>query len=104
MPEHQSFVSILISLKGELVATLAVVFGGIAHALDQVRRYSWKGWVVFLSDIFVSIFIGYFFFQVAVLFNPSYGLLAAMFGTFTGTHGFNAIKEAVFSALRSIIK
>jgi len=104
MPEHQSLLSILFTLKSEIVTTLAVFFGGIAHALDQVRRFSWKGWIIFTSDVFVSVFIGYFFFQVAVLFNPSYGLLAAMFGTFTGTHGFNAIKDAIFSALRSIIK
>ena len=104
MPEHQPLLTILMSIKTELITTLAVFFGGIAHALDQVRRYSWKGWVVFMSDAFVSMFVGYFFYEVAMVFSPSYGLLAAMFGTFTGTHGFNAIKEAVFSALRSIIK
>lgn len=104
MPEHSSFIGFLVAFKAEIIATLAVITGGIAHALDQIRRFSWKGWIVFFSDAFVSMFIGYFFYQLATLFSPDYALIAAMFGTFTGTHGFNAIKDAVLSALRSLIK
>ena len=104
MPEHSPFLGLLIAFKAEIIPTIAVVVGGIAHALDQIRRFSWKGWIVFCSDAFISMFIGYFFYQLAVLFSPDYALIAAMFGTFTGTHGFNAIKDAVLSALRTLIK
>lgn len=100
----ESLTGIIFAFKTQLIAILVVIFGGLAHATEQVRKYGWKGTAVFLSDAFVAMFVGLVFYQMAVTFKPEWALLAAMFGTFSGTHGFNAIKDILLGALKNIVK
>jgi len=90
--------------KNYVIATGVAIAGGIAHAIEQVRHAGWKGWVNFLGDIFVCVFFGHVFFQIALHLNPDYAVIFTSLGSFWGVKSFDYLKVWFIKSLEAIIK
>lgn len=96
-----------IFMKKYLIATIATMFGALAHALETVKKNGWKGWLSFFSDMIVCSFVGFTFFHLAELIYPDKQQALVLFtslGSYWGTKGFVLIREWVVNAVRANIK
>lgn len=91
--------SIIFAFKTQLIATLVVMFGGLAHATEQVRKYGWKGTVIFLSDAFVCIFFGFVFHQIGTNVAPEQTTVFTALGAFWGTESFKYLRNWIVKSL-----
>lgn len=91
-------------IKKYTLVTVSVLFGATAHALEEIRKFGWKGWIYFLSDVFVCSFIGWTFYHLAQLTYPDYTFLACSVGSFWGTKAFNYVKDWLLNSLKANIK
>lgn len=99
MEEHFIF-----ALKKYTPFLIAALFGAIAHAVEKVKLVGWKGWMSFISDLIVCSFVGYTFFQMSLLFNPDYAIIATSIGSYWGTKGFNLMKDWFINSVKANLK
>lgn len=90
-----------ILLKKYFFVTLVAFFGGLAHAIETVKRQGWRGWVSFWSDVVVCIFFGHIFFQVSQIVNPEYHVLFTSLGAFWGVKSFDYLKGWFIKSLQA---
>lgn len=97
-PEQIGFIYIL---KTYFLASLIAFFGGVAHAIQQVKKSGWKGWVSFFADVFVCIFFGNVFYQIGLLVAPAYAIILTSLGSFWGAKSFEYLKVWVIKSLEA---
>lgn len=98
--EH-SFFAIAIGFKQTILAILAAFAGALAHALTEVRKDGWKGWVNFMSDTFVCIFFGFVFHQIGTVFAPEQSTVLTALGAFWGTESFKYLRNWMIKSLQA---
>lgn len=91
-------------IKTYFLASIFAFFGGIAHAIQNVKKAGWKGWVSFLSDVVVCIFFGNVFYQVGLIVQPEYAIVLTSLGSFWGAKSFEYVKDWVITSLRANVK
>jgi len=100
-PESITFMYII---KTYLIASIFAFFGGVAHAIQNVKKAGWKGWCSFLGDIVVCIFFGNVFYHVGLILNPEYAIILTSLGSFWGAKSFEYVKDWVLNSLKANIK
>ena len=91
-------------IKTYLLASIFAFFGGVAHAIQNVKRVGWKGWFSFLGDIVVCIFFGNVFYHVGIIINPEYAIVLTSLGSFWGAKSFEYLKNWALNSLKANIK
>ena len=91
-------------IKTYLLASIFAFFGGVAHAIQNVKRVGWKGWFSFLGDIVVCIFFGNVFYHVGIIINPEYAIVLTSLGSFWGAKSFEYLKYWALNSLKANIK
>lgn len=94
----------LVVFKQFFIAFAAALAGALAHALTEVRKNGWKGWVSFLSDTFVCVFFGFIFHQIGVLVAPEQATVFTALGAFWGTESFRYLKSWLVKSLQANIR
>lgn len=89
--------------KTHIVAFLASLIGAMAHAFERVRANGWVGWLSFTTDIFVCIFFGHVFYQIALISMPEYAIIATSLGAFWGPKSFEYLKTWLIKSLQANI-
>ena len=95
---------ILYFIKTYLLASIFAFFGGIAHAIQNVKKAGWRGWVSFGSDVVVCIFFGNVFYQIGLLTEPNYAIIMTSVGSFWGAKSFEYLKEWILNSLKAKLK
>lgn len=90
-------------LKTYVLATAIAFFGGLAHAIEVVKRQGWKGWISFCADVFVCIFFGHIFYQMGIIFAPSMAIVLTSLGSFWGAKSFDYLKEWLIKSFQANI-
>lgn len=88
-------------IKTYMLATVVAFVGGLAHAIEAVKRQGWKGWVNFTSDIFVCIFFGNVFYQFGLLFAPHLAIILTSLGSFWGAKSFEYLKLWLIKSIQA---
>lgn len=84
----------------KLIVIGATMFGAVAHAIEEVRKSGWKGWLSFTSDIFVCSFVGWVFFHVLSLTGyHEYAIIGSSIGSYWGTKGFVKIRDLFLDSI-----
>jgi hypothetical protein len=91
-------------VKTYFLASIFAFFGGVAHAIQNVKKAGWKGWFSFLGDIVVCIFFGNVFYQFGLIVEPEYAIVFTSLGSFWGAKSFDYIKDWVLNSLKANIK
>lgn len=91
-------------IKTYFLASIFAFFGGVAHAIQNVKKAGWKGWISFSGDIVVCVFFGNVFYQIGMLFEPKYAIVLTSLGSFWGAKSFDYIKDWIITSLRANIK
>lgn len=94
----------LLLAKHYLIVTAVAFFGGMANAIQQVKKAGWKGWVSFCSDIVVCIFFGNVFYQIGLLTEPKYAIILTSLGSFWGAKSFEYLKRWVLTSLKANVE
>lgn len=94
----------IIIAKHYLIVSLFALFGGIAHAIEKVKKVGWKGWISFFSDVIVCIFFGNIFYQFGVLVEPKYAVILTSLGSFWGAKSFEYLKNWVLISIKANLK
>lgn len=97
-------VPIIIVIKQYLLVTLFAFWGGVAHAIQNVKKAGWKGWMSFVSDVIVCVFFGNVFYQVGLLVEPTYAIVFTSLGSFWGAKSFEYLKDWIITSLKANIK
>lgn len=87
--------------KTYFFATVVAFFGGVAHAIQQVKKSGWKGWISFTADVFVCIFFGNVFYQIGLIFAPHLAIVLTSLGSFWGAKSFEYLKDWMINSLKS---
>lgn len=95
---------VFIAIKQYLLVTLFAFWGGVAHAIQNVKKAGWKGWVYFVSDVIVCVFFGNVFYQVGLLVEPTYAIVFTSLGSFWGAKSFEYLKDWIITSLKANIK
>ena len=95
---------ILYIIKTYLVASIFAFLGGLAHAIQSVKRTGWRGWISFVSDILVCIFFGNVFYQIGLIVKPEYAIIMTSLGSFWGAKSFEYLKEWMVATVNIKIK
>lgn len=96
-----SYLVSVIGFKKLFIVLGAALSGALAHALTEVRKNGWKGWVNFLSDTFVCVFFGFVFHQVGVLISPEQSTIFTALGAFWGTESFKYLRNWLVNSLQA---
>ena len=99
-----SEITIMYIIKTHFLATIFAFFGGVAHAIQNVKKSGWKGWISFLCDIVVCIFFGNVFYQIGLIIKPEYAIVLTSLGSFWGAKSFDYIRDWVLNSLKANIK
>lgn len=91
-------------IKTYALATIMGLLGGVAHAIQEVKKSGWKGWVSFSGDVIVCVFFGQVFYQVGILFSPEKAIILTSLGAFWGAKSFDYLKEWVINSIRANTK
>lgn len=97
-------VGIIMATKGYITATLMGIFGGIAHAIQEVKKQGWKGWISFASDVIVCVFFGQIFYQIGLLFYPKEAIILTSLGSFWGAKSFDYLRVWILNSIKSNVK
>jgi len=98
--EHPFLIAAL-GFKQTILAIAAALTGALAHALTEVRKDGWKGWVNFLSDTFVCVFFGFVFHQIGSVVSPEQTTVFTALGAFWGTESFKYLRNWVIKSLQA---
>jgi len=98
--EHPIFTTIL-GFKQTIIVVAAALGGALSHALTEVNKNGWKGWINFLSDTFVCVFFGFIFHQIGVVTYPEQATVFTALGAFWGTESFKYLRNWVIKSLQA---
>lgn len=96
-----------IFMKKYLIATVATVFGALAHSFETIKKDGWKGWFPFIYDMTMCSFTGFTFFHLAQVILPGSQQALIIFtsvGSYWGTKGFVLVREWAINSIRANIK
>lgn len=94
-------IGIMYVLKTYFLATFVAFFGGLAHAIEVVKRQGWRGWISFMADVFVCIFFGNVFYQMGLIFAPKMAVVLTSLGSFWGAKSFDYLKVWIIKSIQS---
>ena len=102
MLEHTEAVSGgLTSLVTKKYIALAgvILFGALSHAIQDARRYGWKGLGWFVANTFVAAFVGMLFANIASFMSPEWMYAAGGIGGYMGPVAFKYVRNAALTRL-----
>ena len=97
-------IGVLVVVKSYSIATLLGLLGGIAHAIQEVKKKGWKGWVSFCGDVIVCVFFGQVFYQFGTVYFPEQAIILTSLGAFWGAKSFDYLKEWIINSIKANTK
>jgi hypothetical protein len=94
-------------MKKYFIATVATMFGALAHSFESIKKNGWTGWFSFLSDMIMCSFTGFTFFHLAPIIFPDSQqalIICTSLGSYWGTKGFVLIREWFTNAIKANIR
>lgn len=95
---------IMYIVKTYFLASIFAFFGGVAHAIQNVKKAGWRGWFSFGGDVIVCVFFGNVFYQVGLIIDPKYAIIMTSLGSFWGAKSFEYLKAWILTALKANVK
>lgn len=76
-----------------------ILFGAIAHAIEDTKKHGWKGLGWFVANVFVAGFVGMMFAHLASLISTEWMYAAGGVGGYMGPAAFKYVRSATLSRL-----
>lgn len=76
-----------------------IMFGAIAHAIEDTKKHGWKGFGWFIANTFVAGFVGMMFAHVASMISVDWMYAAGGVGGYMGPAAFKYVRSATLSRL-----
>lgn len=76
-----------------------ILFGAISHAIQDARKYGWKGFGWFVANTFVAAFVGMVFANIASFLHPEWMYAAGGVGGYMGPVAFKYVRMATLTKL-----
>lgn len=99
-----SGIGLFLLVKSYFVATFMGILGGVAHAIQEVKKKGWKGWLAFAGDVIVCVFFGQVFYQVGMVFAPDKAIIFTSLGSFWGAKSFDYLRDWIINSVKANTK
>lgn len=90
---------VVLASKRYLVLAGVILFGAVAHAIEDTKKNGWMGAGWFAANIFLAAFVGMVFAQVASIMSPEFTFAAGGVGGYMGPAAFKYVRASVLSRL-----
>lgn len=88
-----------LATKKYFVLAGVILFGALAHAIEDTKKNGWQGFGWFIANTFVAAFVGMLFSHIASLISPDWMFAAGGMGGYMGPVAFKYIRNATLSRL-----
>lgn len=88
-----------LATKKYFVLAGVILFGALAHAIEDTKKNGWQGFGWFIANTFVAAFVGMLFSHVASLVSVDWMYAAGGIGGYMGPAAFKYIRSAAFARL-----
>ena len=90
---------VAIAAKKYFLLAGVILFGAVAHAIEDARKSGWKGLGWFCANTFVAAFVGMLFAQIASMISTEWMYAAGGMGGYMGPMAFKYVRNATLSRL-----
>lgn len=88
-----------LATKKYFVLAGVILFGALAHAIEDTKKNGWQGFGWFIANTFVAAFVGMLFSHIASLISSDWMFAAGGMGGYMGPVAFKYIRNATLSRL-----
>lgn len=88
-----------LATKKYFVLAGVILFGALAHAIEDAKKNGWQGFGWFVANTFVAAFVGMLFAHIASLISPDWMFAAGGMGGYMGPVAFKYIRTATLARL-----
>lgn len=90
---------VTVASKKYFILAGVILFGAIAHAIEDTKKHGWKGFGWFVANVFVAGFVGMMFAHLASLVSVEWMYAAGGVGGYMGPAAFKYVRSATLSRL-----